>query len=175
MAAGKSTPKSSPASSRSRSLRSAGRCARRGVKPGGGRGRYLLAQHRRSRTANGARRPRRSCIPSIHRSARPPRELAERIDNLAQHARTGCMLHPSYPPAQTAVAFRNAARSVPRRDALDERRRVSLPGVLRQGRRVHFHGFGHAVSGTRTRTTTTRRCWPRCRSSATSLPIRRAR
>ena len=32
------------------------------------------------------------------RSSEAAKKLAERIDNLAQHKRTGCMLHPSYPP-----------------------------------------------------------------------------
>ena len=34
------------------------------------------------------------------RSARAAAELATRVDNLGQHARTGCMLHSSYPPAK---------------------------------------------------------------------------
>lgn len=34
------------------------------------------------------------------RSAAAAAELAERIDNLGQHARTGCMLHSSYPPSK---------------------------------------------------------------------------
>ncbi len=32
------------------------------------------------------------------RSADAAHQLAQRIDNLGQHKRTGCMLHPSYPP-----------------------------------------------------------------------------
>jgi gluconokinase len=34
------------------------------------------------------------------RSANAAAELAKRVDNLGQHARTGCMLHSSYPPAK---------------------------------------------------------------------------
>jgi len=34
------------------------------------------------------------------RSAVQAKKLAERIDSRAQHARTGCVLHPSYPPAK---------------------------------------------------------------------------
>ncbi|HWF08294.1 MAG TPA: gluconokinase [Bryobacteraceae bacterium] len=34
------------------------------------------------------------------RSAAAAKELARRVDNRAQHARTGCVLHPSYPPAK---------------------------------------------------------------------------
>ena len=34
------------------------------------------------------------------RSADAARQLAEKIDNAAQHARTGCVLHPSYYPAK---------------------------------------------------------------------------
>ncbi|MDP9055435.1 MAG: gluconokinase [Acidobacteriota bacterium] len=47
------------------------------------------------------------------RSAAAAQELARRIDNTAQHSRTGCVLHPSYPPARIlwlaetqAAAFR---------------------------------------------------------------------
>ena len=36
--------------------------------------------------------------PFDSRSAATAKKLAERVDNLAQHKRTGCMLHPSYPP-----------------------------------------------------------------------------
>jgi gluconokinase len=36
--------------------------------------------------------------PFDSRSAGAAKKLAERVDNLAQHKRTGCMLHPSYPP-----------------------------------------------------------------------------
>ena len=36
--------------------------------------------------------------PFDSRSAAAARKLEDRIDNLAQHSRTGCMLHPSYPP-----------------------------------------------------------------------------
>ena len=36
--------------------------------------------------------------PFDSRSADAARRLAQRIDNLGQHKRTGCMLHPSYPP-----------------------------------------------------------------------------
>jgi gluconokinase len=38
--------------------------------------------------------------PFDSRSAAAARELAKRIDNATQHRRTGCMLHPSYPPAK---------------------------------------------------------------------------
>ncbi len=38
--------------------------------------------------------------PFDNRSAAAAAELAKRIDNLAQHSRTGCMIHPSYPPAK---------------------------------------------------------------------------
>ncbi len=38
--------------------------------------------------------------PFDNRSAQAAAELANRVDNLGQHARTGCMLHPSYPPAK---------------------------------------------------------------------------
>ncbi len=38
--------------------------------------------------------------PFDSRSAGAAKELARRIDNAAQHKRTGCMLHPSYPPAK---------------------------------------------------------------------------
>lgn len=34
------------------------------------------------------------------RSASAAKELATRIDNRAQHQRTGCVIHPSYPPAK---------------------------------------------------------------------------
>lgn len=34
------------------------------------------------------------------RSAHAAKELAQRIDNRAQHKRTGCVIHPSYPPAK---------------------------------------------------------------------------
>jgi gluconokinase len=34
------------------------------------------------------------------RSAAAAKELGGRVDNRAQHARTGCVLHPSYPPAK---------------------------------------------------------------------------
>jgi gluconokinase len=34
------------------------------------------------------------------RSAAAAEQLRRRVDNRAQHARTGCMLHPSYPPAK---------------------------------------------------------------------------
>jgi gluconokinase len=36
--------------------------------------------------------------PFDSRSADAAQRLAQRIDNLGQHKRTGCMLHPSYPP-----------------------------------------------------------------------------
>jgi gluconokinase len=38
--------------------------------------------------------------PFDSRSSEAAVRLAQRIDNLAQHRRTGCMLHPSYPPAK---------------------------------------------------------------------------
>jgi len=38
--------------------------------------------------------------PFDSRSSAAARRLAKRVDNLGQHARTGCMLHPSYPPAK---------------------------------------------------------------------------
>jgi gluconokinase len=38
--------------------------------------------------------------PFDSRSSAAAVRLAKKIDNLAQHARTGCMLHPSYPPAK---------------------------------------------------------------------------
>ncbi len=51
------------------------------------------------------------------RSAGAAKELAARVDNAAQHRRTGCVIHPSYPPAkllwlaQTAPdAFKKTAR-----------------------------------------------------------------
>src|ERR1700683_5506376 len=34
------------------------------------------------------------------RSAHAAKELAGRVDNHAQHRRTGCVIHPSYPPAK---------------------------------------------------------------------------
>jgi gluconokinase len=34
------------------------------------------------------------------RSAEAARQLAQRVDNRAQHKRTGCVIHPSYPPAK---------------------------------------------------------------------------
>ena len=34
------------------------------------------------------------------RSAGAAKELASRVDNAAQHRRTGCVIHPSYPPAK---------------------------------------------------------------------------
>ena len=34
------------------------------------------------------------------RSAGAARQLAQRLDNRAQHKRTGCVIHPSYPPAK---------------------------------------------------------------------------
>jgi gluconokinase len=46
----------------------------------------------------------KAVTPVLHpfdsRSSAAAARLAARIDNLAQHARTGCMLHPSYPPAK---------------------------------------------------------------------------
>lgn len=46
----------------------------------------------------------RATTPILHpfdtRSAAASRELRKRVDNRAQHARTGCVLHPSYPPAK---------------------------------------------------------------------------
>ncbi len=51
------------------------------------------------------------------RSANAAADLTKRVDNLGQHARTGCMLHSSYPPAKLLwlseaqpAAFRAAAR-----------------------------------------------------------------
>lgn len=51
------------------------------------------------------------------RSADAARRLARRVDNTAQHKRTGCVIHPSYPPAKLlwlsetqADAFRRAKR-----------------------------------------------------------------
>lgn len=51
------------------------------------------------------------------RSANAARRLAERVDNSAQHKRTGCVIHPSYPPAKLLWlsetdpdAFRRAKR-----------------------------------------------------------------
>jgi gluconokinase len=38
--------------------------------------------------------------PFDSRSGEAAKKLAARIDNRAQHARTGCVLHPSYPPAK---------------------------------------------------------------------------
>src|SRR5437763_885308 len=38
--------------------------------------------------------------PKRTRSSAAARRLSKRVDNLGQHARTGCMLHPSYPPAK---------------------------------------------------------------------------
>jgi gluconokinase len=44
----------------------------------------------------------RATTPVLHpfdsRSSAQALALAKRVDNLGQHARTGCMLHPSYPP-----------------------------------------------------------------------------
>jgi gluconokinase len=34
------------------------------------------------------------------RSANAAKQLAQRVDNRAQHKRTGCVIHPSYPPAK---------------------------------------------------------------------------
>ena len=34
------------------------------------------------------------------RSADAAKRLAQRVDNIAQHGRTGCVIHPSYPPAK---------------------------------------------------------------------------
>lgn len=55
--------------------------------------------------------------PFDSRSAAAGKKLAERIDNAAQHRRTGCVLHPSYPPAKLLwlcetqpEAFRKTAR-----------------------------------------------------------------
>ncbi len=55
--------------------------------------------------------------PFDSRSAAAAKKLAQRIDNAAQHRRTGCVLHPSYPPAKLLWlcetqpdAFRRAAR-----------------------------------------------------------------
>ena len=46
----------------------------------------------------------KATTPLLHpfdsRSSGAAIRLAQRIDNLAQHSRTGCMLHPSYPPAK---------------------------------------------------------------------------
>ena len=38
--------------------------------------------------------------PFDSRSAASAQRLAQRIDNAAQHKRTGCVIHPSYPPAK---------------------------------------------------------------------------
>jgi gluconokinase len=38
--------------------------------------------------------------PFDSRGVKAAADLAKRVDNLAQHARTGCMLHSSYPPAK---------------------------------------------------------------------------
>jgi len=42
--------------------------------------------------------------PMLHpfdtRSAHAAKQLAQRVDNRAQHKRTGCVIHPSYPPAK---------------------------------------------------------------------------
>src|ERR1035438_2171079 len=34
------------------------------------------------------------------RSAHAAKQLAQRVDDRAQHKRTGCVIHPSYPPAK---------------------------------------------------------------------------
>jgi gluconokinase len=39
------------------------------------------------------------------RSADAARRLARRVDNTAQHRRTGCVIHPSYPPAKLLWLF----------------------------------------------------------------------
>ena len=51
------------------------------------------------------------------RSATSAKELAQRVDNKTQHSRTGCVIHPSYPPAKLLWlakaqpdAFRRAKR-----------------------------------------------------------------
>ena len=41
------------------------------------------------------------------------KELAARVDNAAQHRRTGCVIHPSYPPAKLLWLRGNAAGGVP--------------------------------------------------------------
>jgi gluconokinase len=51
--------------------------------------------------------------PFDNRSAPAAAELAKRIDNKAQHARTGCMLHPSYPPAK--ILWLSGAGAHPKR------------------------------------------------------------
>jgi gluconokinase len=55
--------------------------------------------------------------PFDSRSASAAKELCGRVDNLGQHSRTGCMLHPSYPPPKLLWlsetqpdAFRKASR-----------------------------------------------------------------
>src|SRR5207248_4105870 len=63
----------------------------------------------------------KAATPVLHpfdsRSAEAAKKLALRIDNARQHSRTGCVLHPSYPPAkllwlweERPEAFRAATR-----------------------------------------------------------------
>jgi gluconokinase len=63
----------------------------------------------------------KAVTPVLHpfdsRSAAAAKELATRVDETSQHSRTGCVLHPSYPPAKLlwlsethAVAFHAATR-----------------------------------------------------------------
>jgi gluconokinase len=63
----------------------------------------------------------KAVTPVLHpfdsRSAEAAKKLALRIDNARQHSRTGCVLHPSYPPAkllwlweEQPEAFRAATR-----------------------------------------------------------------
>lgn len=44
--------------------------------------------------------PATALHPFDTRSAQAAKELAQRVDNRAQHKRTGCVVHPSYPPAK---------------------------------------------------------------------------
>jgi gluconokinase len=52
--------------------------------------------------------------PFDNRSAAVARELAKRVDNKAQHARTGCVIHPSYPPARLLWLARDQPEAVAR-------------------------------------------------------------
>ena len=126
-------------------------------------GGYVLAQHRR-RGRRTARPPTPFCIRSIRGARRAAEKLANRIDNLAQHSRTGCMLHPELSAGQTALAVRNAAGGIPRGAALDERRRIPVPAILRQSGGFDLDDFGQRPVESERRTTMTRKCWKRSRS-----------
>ncbi len=81
------------------------------------------------------------------RSADAARRLAQRVDNTAQHKRTGCVIHPSYPPAKLLWlsetdpdAFRRAKRWMSAGEFL-------FLKFLGKAGCLYLHGFGHRIVG----------------------------